>query len=70
MEEIVITELPKHEGYRVFKISAGENVLGSLHIKNNFYIWCCDLFSERQIGIRTATNYYTNYEKPMSWPTI
>lgn len=61
MEEITITPLPKEGKVLVFKLESDE-VLGTLRVLGDQYIWVRDVFSRRKIGRRTAINYFKNYK--------
>lgn len=69
-ERIIITELPKEGHIRVYKIVSAkplgelltdEEVLGTLRVYRDQFIWVRDIFSTRKIGRKTAINYFKNY---------
>jgi hypothetical protein len=74
MPEILITELPKEGHIRVYKITSVDktqdeygtirvrsDVLGTLRVFKDQYIWCRDLFAAKKIGRKTAINHFKNY---------
>jgi hypothetical protein len=76
MPEILITELPKEGHIRVYKITSIDktqeldeyntirvhsDVLGTLRVFKDQYIWCRDLFAAKKIGRKTAINYFKNH---------
>lgn len=73
MGEILITELPKEGHIRVYKITSVEgldsdnslsvssDVLGTLRVFKDQYIWVRDIFAAKKIGRKSAINYFKNY---------
>jgi hypothetical protein len=81
MDQIIITELPKEGHIRVYKIASVDktqeldeygtiryhsDVLGTLRVFKDQFIWVRDIFSHRKIGRKTAINYFKNNEQSNS----
>lgn len=64
-ERIIITELPKEGHIRVYKLE-DEEVLGTLRVYRDQYIWVRDIFSHRKVGRKTAINHFKNYKDELT----
>lgn len=66
MEKVIITELPKEGHIRAYKVSLDSDVLGTLRVFKDQFIWVRDLFAAKKIGRKTAINYFKNYNHESS----